>query len=183
MYKLIKAEDVIRVPPAKFGEDLEKIAFEGLKSRYEGSIIPGVGLIVSILSVEVSEIGKILPRDPSIHHPVKFEALTFQPLMQEVVEGEVVVVEDIGLFIRLGPIDGFIHKSQVSDDFFSYDRKQAVMLGTKSKRLISKGDLVRARIVQVSIEPSQARGLRVALTMRQPGMGKLEWLKEEAKKK
>ena len=43
------------------------------------------------------------------------------------------------------------------------------------------GDLVRARIVAVSLKSLQTA--KIGLTMRQPGLGKLEWLKEESEKK
>jgi DNA-directed RNA polymerase subunit E' len=46
---------------------------------------------------------------------------------------------------------------------------------------LKEGDKVRARIVTVSMK----RGTRgkIGLTMRQPGLGKLEWIKEEREAK
>ena len=184
MYKLIEAEDTIRIHPSKFGEPLEKIALEELKDRYEGTVVANLGLIVSILKVQVSEVGRILPRDPSTHHKVRFKALVFQPLLHEIVKGEVIMIEDIGVFVRLGPVDGFIHKSQIADnELFTYDRHQSIAIGENTRRVLAKGDIVRARIVQVSTESMQTRGLRIGLTMRQPFLGKLEWIEEKKKKK
>jgi len=182
MFKLVRVEDTIRIPPSKFGQPLGDVALELLRSRYEGLLLPEVGLVVSILNVKVSKVGKIYPRDPSLHHEVEFEALIYTPLLHEVVEGEVMVVEDIGIFARIGPIDGFIHKSQIQDDFFTYDKKQSTVVGLKTKRVLRKGDLIRARVVSISMSPQRSRGLRVALTMRQPFLGKIEWIKEEIRR-
>lgn len=45
------------------------------------------------------------------------------------------------------------------------------------------GDYVRARIVAISLKAERKRGSKIALTMRQPYLGKLEWIEEEKAKK
>ena len=179
MYKIITFQDVVRIPPSKFNEDLQKAAKEVLEELYEGQMIEGAGLIISVLDVEVSEIGKIIPGDGGSYHRAIFNALVFRPLLHEVVEGEVITVEDFGLFVRLGPLEGLIHRSQIYDDRFSYDRSQGAMIGQETHFVVRKGDVVRARVVAVSSMASSIRGFRVSLTMRQPFLGKLEWIKKE----
>ncbi len=44
------------------------------------------------------------------------------------------------------------------------------------------GDKVRARIVAVSMSPEQSKEGKINLTMRQPCLGKFEWIEEERKK-
>ena len=53
-------------------------------------------------------------------------------------------------------------------------------MGKSSKRSLKKGDLCLARIVAISHKGDSPK---MGLTMRQPGLGKLEWLKEEKVKK
>lgn len=179
MYKIITLQDVVRIPPSKFNEDLQKAAKEVLEELYESQIIEGAGLIIGILDVKVSEIGKVIPGDGGSYHKVLFNALVFHPILHEVVEGEVITVEDFGLFVRLGPLEGLIHKSQIYDDRFSYDRSQGAMIGQETHFIVRKGDIVRARVVAVSSTASSIRGFRVSLTMRQPFLGKLEWIRKE----
>ena len=105
------------------------------------------------------------------------------PELYEVVEGEVVDVVEFGVFVRLGPLDGLIHISQIMDDYVSYDPKREAIIGKETGRVIEKGDKVRARIVAVSLREARKRGSKIALTMRQPGLGKLEWIEEDKKKK
>jgi DNA-directed RNA polymerase subunit E' len=44
--------------------------------------------------------------------------------MQEIVEGEVEIVE-FGAFVEIGPLDGLLHISQITDEYISCDGKRA----------------------------------------------------------
>lgn len=105
--------------------------------------------------------------------------ISFKPELQEVVEGEVVDVAEFGIFVRIGPMDALAHVSQIMEDYISYDRKQGVLIGKESRRSIKSGDRVRARIIAVSMKGKP----KIGLTMKQPGLGKIEWIEEEVKKK
>ncbi len=183
MYQLVRLEGLVRIPPEKFGEPLEKAAKDILREEYEGTIDPELGVIVAVLNVEVSEAGLIVPGDGATYHDVKYEVLTFIPQMQEVVEGEVVEVTDFGIFVRLGPIDGFVHLSQIYDDYFSYDKRQGVLLGRDTHYDLRVKDIVRARIVTISLGASGgSRSIKIGMTMRQPFLGKIEWIRKEVEK-
>jgi len=183
VYQLVRLEGLVRIPPEKFGEPLEKAAKDILREEYEGTIDPELGVIVAVLNVEVSEAGLIVPGDGATYHDVKYEVLTFIPQMQEVVEGEVVEVTDFGIFVRLGPIDGFVHLSQIYDDYFSYDKRQGVLLGRDTHYDLRVKDIVRARIVTISLGASGgSRSIKIGMTMRQPFLGKIEWIRKEVEK-
>ena len=179
MYYLVTVEDVVRIPPERFNEPLEAVASEILRSKYEGLIHVELGIIVALSNVKVSEIGRIVPSDGATYHDVSFDAITFLPKVQEIIEGEIVEVTDFGSFMRMGPIDGLIHVSQVMDDFIVYDKKRGALMGRESKRILQEGDLVRGRIVTVSLS---VKGAKVGLTMRQPFLGALSWIEEDLKK-
>ena len=57
------------------------------------------------------------------------------------------------------------------------------IIGKETGQVLEKGDKVRARIVAVSLKEEKKRGSKIALTMRQDGLGNLQWLEEPAKKK
>jgi len=174
-------KDNIRIPPSRFREDIEKVSLEILREEYEGVMTTELGFIVAIIKVLELGPGKIIPGDGATYHNVVFEALVFKPELQQIVEGEVVEVVDFGVFIRLGPLDGLCHVSQVTDDFISYDQKRSALLGKESGRAISVGDHVRARIIAVSLKGGSRSG-KIGLTMRQPYLGKIEWIKSDIKK-
>ena len=62
-----------------------------------------------------------------------------------------------------------------------FDEKHGTLMGKETQRKLMSGDKVRARITAVSM----ARGgptSKIGITMRQPFLGKLEWIKEDIKK-
>ncbi|MDI9620103.1 MAG: DNA-directed RNA polymerase [Candidatus Nezhaarchaeota archaeon] len=182
MYYLATIIDEVRIPPDRFSEDLESVAFDSLKSAYEGLVIKGLGIIVAVLEVKVSPEGRIIPGDGATYHKAKFDALVFSPIEGEVVEGEVTEVLEFGAFVRLGPVEGLVHISQVADDYISYDKKKGELLCKQLRRKLAKGDSVRARVVTLSMSGMKLNEVKVGLTMRQPFLGKIEWIEEDLKK-
>jgi len=176
MFKLITLQDTIRIPPETFGNPLEKVGREQVKHKYEGVVDEELGYVIAVTGIQVSPIGKIIPGDGATFHKVTFSILTFYPVIQEIVEGDVVEIADFGAFIRIGPIDALLHVSQLMDDFISYDEKQGVLLGKETKRRLVTGDKVRVRITAVSLGRAGSSG-KIGVTARQPFLGKLEWLK------
>ena len=178
MYRVYRVKDVVRIPPEYFDLPLEEAATRVLRDKYEGIIDRELGFILTVFDVKVSEEGRIVPGDGATYHVSEFSLLTFVPVIKEVVEGEVVEVTDFGVFIGLGPLDGLVHKSQIIDDKVLYDGRRGALIGQETKRVLEKGDIVRARIITVSTSASN-RIMRIGLTMRQPFLGKVEWIKED----
>jgi len=177
MFKLITLQDTIRIPPDTFGNPLEKVGREQVKQKYEGVVDEELGYVIAVTSIQVSPIGKIIPGDGATYHKVSFSLLAFYPVIQEVVEGDVVEIADFGAFLRIGPVDALLHVSQLMDDYISYDEKQGVLLGKETKRKLQAGDQVRVRITAVSLGRAGSSG-KIGVTARQPFLGKLDWLKE-----
>ena len=181
MFKLVTQEDTIRIPPETFGNPLESVGYQQVKSKYEGVVDEELGYVIAVTEVKVSPVGKIIPGDGAAYHKVSFSLLTFYPQLQEIVEGEVVEIADFGAFVRIGPIDALLHVSQLMDDFISYDEKQGILLGKETKRKLTSGDRVRVRITAVSLGRAGSSG-KIGVTARQPFLGKLEWIDEEVQR-
>jgi len=180
MYKIMNVEERIRVPPEKLSMNVKESVKESIIDQLEGSIDPRFGVILACISVDEVGEGKIVAGDPSVHYNTKFKLLTFKPELHELSYGEIIDNTEFGSFVRIGPMDGLIHISQLMDDFVSFDNKNSVFLGKESKRTLKEGDKVRARIISVSFGKEDNK---IGLTMRQPGLGNLMWLEEEKKKK
>lgn len=180
MYKLITVEDTVRVPPNRFSENLNDVILDILRKSYGGVTDKDVGTTLVINKILDVSVGRIIMGDGASYHDVTFEALVYKPEVNEIALGEIVEIVEFGGFIRLGPVDGLAHVSQVMNDFVGHDKKKGTLYGKESKRSLKEGDKVRARIVTVSLKRG-AKGGKVGLTMRQPGLGKLEWI-EEARK-
>ena len=178
MFKLVTLQDTIRIPPETFGNPLGKVGKDQVKAKYEGMVDEELGYVIAVARVNVSPIGKIIPGDGATYHKVTFSLLTFYPVLQEIVEGDVVEIADFGAFLRIGPVDALLHVSQLMDDYISYDEKQGVLQGKETKRKVASGDQIRVRITAVSLGRAGTSG-KIGVTARQPFLGKLEWIKED----
>ncbi len=172
-------KDVVRVPPARFGENLKEVILTILQETYAGIWEKDLGLVLSVMEVHKIGRGKIISGDGAAYYEVEYEVLAYDPVDHEIVEGEIAEILEFGAFIRLGPVDGLVHVSQITNDFISFDSKQRTLTAKESNRLLKEGDRARARIVTIS---KKKDGAKIGLTLRQPGLGKLEWIKEDLKK-
>ncbi|AWR99527.1 DNA-directed RNA polymerase [Metallosphaera hakonensis] len=173
MFKVIKARGIVRIPPELFGEPLNKTALDILNNQYKERLFKDLGLVLSVIKANASEEGIIVSGDGATFHSVEFELLTFSPLIQEVVEGDITQVDNYGIYVNMGPMDGLVHVSQIGDDNYKFDQVRGILVGEKSKKSFQKGDMVRARIMTIS-STANNRPPRIALTMRQIGLGKVE---------
>lgn len=171
MYYSSKFLERVRIPPVMFGKKITESALKILREQYERTVQREYGIILSLHHPKIVSSGKIIPGDGSAYVDVEFEAIVFSPKVNEVILGEVSEIVEFGAFIRLGPIDGLVHVSQVADDYFTYDKKKGVLLGRKSKSTIKKKDIVRAKIATVSFKDNIPNS-KIALTMRPSGLGK-----------
>ena len=179
MYKKMKLKGVARIEPDHLGDPLEAAVDRSLRDKYEAVVDKSLGTIVAVLGSDNIGEGRILAGDGSIYYEVDFEALVFKPEMQEIVEGEVVEIVKFGAFLSIGPFDGLLHVSQITNEYISYDEKNARLVSKESNKSLGEGDRVRARIIAVSLNEKEPRESKIGLTMRQTGLGRLEWLEAD----
>lgn len=181
MYKVYTVSDIFKLPPEHFGDNLEEVAADVLRRKYEGLIDKQMGVLVAVFDVSDISDGIIYPGDPSTHHSAKFNILTFMPTIEEVVGGEVSELVEFGAFVRIGPMEGLVHVSQIANDFLSFDKKVPAFTSKKTGKNLKKGDIVLAKISTVSMKKT-VKDSKIALTMKPEGLGKLEWITQDARK-
>ncbi|MFQ5762893.1 MAG: S1 RNA-binding domain-containing protein, partial [Candidatus Bathyarchaeia archaeon] len=81
----------------------------------------------------------------------------------------------------IGPVEALLHISQVMDDYITYDERQGTLTGKETRRKLMRGDKVRVRVTAVSMSKGGASS-KIGVTMRQPFLGKLEWIKEDVRR-
>ena len=178
-YKTI-LKDHIRVPPKAFNMTIEGGVLEQVKRKFRGYIDKDLGIVIDVAKVIEIGDGIIIPGDGASYYETQFELLTFKPELQEVVLGKIKDIADFGAFMALGPIEGMIHISQTMDDFVSFS-KEKTLSGKESKKTLRVNDQCRARIIAVSFK--DITNPKLGLTMRQAGLGRLDWLEEAEEKK
>lgn len=179
MFQISTVEDYVRVEPKLFGLPTVEAVEQQLKETYTNHYNKHLGKVVAIISVlEVGD-GVIIPGDGAAYYISTFKLLVWKPELQELALGVISEITNFGAFINLGSMRGMIHISQTMDDFVSFSKSE-VLLGKVSKRTLKQGDVCLARVVSISHKGDEPK---IGLTMRQPGLGKLEWIKEDKAKK
>ena len=179
MFYVTEVEDYVRVEPKLFGLPTIEAVEQQLHETYTNYYDKEVGKVISVIDVMGVGKGVIIPGDGAAYYSSKFKLLTWKPELQELVHGTIAEITNFGAFIDMGAMRGMIHISQTMDDYVSFSKSNS-LTGKASKRTLKVGDLCMARIVALSYKGSD---LKIGLTMRQPGLGKLEWIKEDAAKK
>jgi DNA-directed RNA polymerase subunit E' len=183
MYKRVRLRDTVEVPPEHLAEVTPDLVKQLLQDKLAGRVDEGVGSVVSVIEVHDIGDGAVIPNEPGVYYEAEFDALTFDPQMQEVVDGEVVEVVSFGAFVGIGPVDGLLHVSQISDEYLAYDEEGQMLASRESNRSLGVGDAVRARIVTKSIDERNPRDSKIGLTAKQVGLGKHGWLQEERERR
>lgn len=174
MFYKVKLKDYVDLSPDLFEGDLNESVKEQLIRDYSEKTTEEFGLVISVISVDGIGQGFKLPEDSSRHYIVEFTILAYKPEIHEVIEGEVSSVTNFGVFINMGIIDGLVHLSQTMVDQVSFSKVGSIQ-GSQTGQTLKTGDIVKAAVVAVSFK--DIRNVKVGLTMRQPGLGSIEWLK------
>ncbi|MGM0398861.1 MAG: DNA-directed RNA polymerase [Halobacteriota archaeon] len=181
MYKRVRLKDTVEVPPRHLAEVTPDLVKRLLQDKLEGRMDEDVGSVVTVTEVHDIGEGAVIPNRPGVYYEAEFDAVTFDPEMQEVVDGEIVEVVSFGAFVGIGPVDGLLHVSQISDEYLAFDEENQQLASRESNRTLGVGDAVRARIVTKSIDERNPRESKIGLTAKQPGLGKHGWLREDRK--
>jgi len=180
MFYEIELRSHVRIAPKYFDEDVNKSIIKQLNEQFESFISKNLGITIGVSEVINIGEGIIIPGDGGAYYDTKFKILTFKPELQELCLGEITDITDFGAFMNIGPIDGMIHIGQTMDDYVTFS-KSGVLTGKETKQNLKTKDLCKARIIAISYK--NIRDPKIGLTMRQPLLGALSWLKETKKKK
>ncbi|MCK4552938.1 DNA-directed RNA polymerase [Candidatus Pacearchaeota archaeon] len=179
MFCLVEVEDYIRVEPKLFGLPTQEAVENQLRETYADYYDKEMGKAVAVIAVLKVGKGVIIPGDGAAYYNSKFKLLVWKPELQEIVYGTISEITNFGAFMDMGVMRGMIHISQTMDDYVSFSKSNS-LLGKSTKRNLKQGDLCMARVVAISHKGDEPK---IGLTMRQPGLGKLEWIKEDQIKK
>lgn len=179
MFYKVKVKDFVRVPPSMFSLSKKEAILTNIQDSYENYVSKEMGFVIGVSEIGEADEGVIVPGDGAGYYEAEFDLITFKPEMNEVIFGRVKDVVDFGAFVELGATEGMVHIGQSMDDFVSFS-KDKVLQGKKSGKSLKVGDKCKARIIAVSFR--DMNNPKIGLTMRQEGLGKLEWLNQEENK-
>lgn len=182
MYDLYKIKDTVRVPPKELGGKLDEIILKMTQEEYEGIVDEDMGVVIAVTEVGNIGEGRVIPGDGAAYYDAEISMLVYKPVIHELAEGIITETTEFGAFVRVGPVEGLIHVSQIMDDYINYDPKLPGFIGKKTKKKLTVNDVVLARVVTISFKDNISNS-KLGLTMRQPFLGKEDWLKMDEKEK
>jgi len=179
MFYLAEIQDHVRVEPKLFGLPTMEAVDKQLRETYADYYDKEMGKAVAVVEVISVGEGILIPGDGAAYYNTRFKILIWKPEMHELVYGIISEIASFGAFINMGVMRGMIHISQTMEDYVSFSKSNA-LTGKATKRTLKEGDMCLARVVAIS---HKGNSPKIGLTMRQPGLGKIEWIKEDQAKK
>mgnify|MGYP003318183196 FL=1 len=181
MYKIVTKEDTIRIPAEymRKGQSLDQHIDRLSMTAFEGRFDDDNRFVLVTSNHTPLGRGRIIHGDGAIYQRVRFDAVLFCMDDYEVVEGVVSEVNEFGAFVRIGPMEALLHKSQIMEDHVDINAGMGVLEGRQSGRKLGVGSSVRARIVSLSPDTSDPRRSKIGLTCKQTGLGSHEWIHED----
>lgn len=108
MYFFIKnIEKTIILPPSALGPKIESLIIQKLIGQVEGKCHPKYGWIIAVYNI-VDHGEGLICENADVIFKVKYNAVTFRPVSQEVLDGVVQKVMYFGLHVAVGPMITFI---------------------------------------------------------------------------
>ena len=184
MYKLVTKEDTIRIPAEymRRGQSLDQYIDRLSMTAFEGRFDDQNRFILVTTNHQPIGRGRIIHGDGAIYQRVRFDAILFCMDDYEVVEGAVSEINEFGAFVRIGPMEALLHKSQIMEDQVDVNPGAGHIEGKQSGRRIEVGNSVRGRIVSLSFDTTDPRRSKIGLTSKQTGLGCHKWIDEDNKK-
>ena len=181
MYTLETRESTIRIPAEyirrgrRLEDHIDELAHDAFECRFDED----ENFTLLTFDHEAVGRGKIIHGDGAIYQNVRFKALVFTMDNNEVIDGAVSEVSEYGAFVRIGPMEALLHKSQILDEPVQVNLggDSARIEGQQSGRSLVMGSSVRARIVSKSINHNDPRSSKIGLNCKMDGLGGLDWPK------
>lgn len=144
-------DDVVPVKPAYFGQKIQDHIMKLLREKVEGKCSGRYGY--TILVTMLSEIGEgRLMESGEAHFKVKYVALVFRPMRNEVLPAEVVRVNNLGFFAKAGPCMVFVSRMLVPADLhFDSAAESPCFISEDEDIRIEAGTQVRVKIVGIRL--------------------------------
>jgi len=168
----------VRVDPELFALEVKTALAKQLELTYANFLDKDMGAVIAVLEIGKIGEGIIVPGDGAAYYEATFKLLVYKPELQELAFCRIEEITNFGAFMNLGILKGMMHISQAMEDYVNFNKTNA-LTGKNSKRSLKKGDLCLARVIAISFKSGEPK---IGLTMRQPGLGKLEWINDDKRR-
>lgn len=135
------------VKPSQLGARYEQHVSDLLRNEVEGKCLGQYGYVVCVVRILIREKGRVQDGSGFVITPVKYQAVVFQPMKEEVMDGIITSVNALGFFAQCGPVKAFVSRMNFSAD---YEMVEGVWTDGETKLAVDKE--VRLRILGFKYE-------------------------------
>ena len=139
----------VLIAPSQLGRHYKQCIEEVLRNEVEGVCNSKYGYIVCVVRTLVHERGRVQNSTGLVVVPVKYQAIVCKPFKDEVIDGIVTAVNQLGFFVQSGPIRTFVSRNAIPDYFEFKDS-----IYTDGETNIKSDSKVRMRLQGVKYEPN-----------------------------
>ena len=145
--------------PRHFGPNIRDLLKEKLVQQVEGSCSGQYGFVVCVTEVSETGKGKIREGGGLATFPIKFSAIVFRPFKGEVFDAVVTIVNKLGFFAQVGPLQVFVSKHLIPSDM-KFDASSTPVayvsdVSDEQPQRIAKDSEVRLRVIATRIDASE----------------------------
>ena len=80
MYYLHTRDDMVRIPPDRLNENIEKVTMELAHQAFEGRMGPDQKLVVLITNLELTGDSRVVHGDGAVYQPVRMDTVSYTHL-------------------------------------------------------------------------------------------------------
>lgn len=148
MYFVVDLWRNVALKPAQLGPRFEQHVQDVLRRDVEGQRLGPWGYVVCVVRVLSRARPRVQDGSGNIICPVNYQAVVYQPLKGEVVDGIVSSVNAVGFFAQCGPLKTFVSKTNFPAD---YELKEGIW--TDGESPLAPTTQVRLRILGFKCGP------------------------------
>ncbi|OHS93413.1 DNA-directed RNA polymerase II subunit rpb7 [Tritrichomonas foetus] len=170
MFWEVTLQQKVRIHPMKLASDLTSTTIQSeLRNAVEGVITNETGIILTVQKIEGYGVGKVSQRTGFAIYDVKYRAIVFRPLPNQVIDAFIINVNDQGIKAEAGPLELFIAKKCIKPDYV-YDVENTSFTNRNNSEVLMKGGRIRVRIINTKPHTDFTK-LTATATMNGDGLG------------
>lgn len=158
MFYVRKMQERVMVEPKYLNKKLEDTVRKRLIADVEGKCTAECGYVLCLISIDALYTTEVDENSGDATFLAEYSALTLYPQKGEVVNAVIHEINKIGIFCFVGPFSIFISMYQVPGQFTDAGEDSSI-LPNDGGMAITKGSVLRVRIIGVKVEPAKIFGI------------------------
>ncbi|KAL7668065.1 hypothetical protein ACOME3_008783 [Neoechinorhynchus agilis] len=146
MLTVMKLERDISIHPENLGPELEQAIRESVIEDCEGASMGSKGICVAIGKIISIGLGRVVSWTPYVQFSIRFEAIMFRPLRNEIADAVIVNITKFGIFSSIGAIQCFISMNTLSKDYGFVEDIDLGPVIRNAHRVFAINDVIRLRV-------------------------------------